>query len=134
MFEVLTRIADSDMPGLLSLLLLVVAAVYYGVFVTPKLQKLKEYEKNIPSSNAEAHELVDKVDQLTEAIEGIANSVSNLKENFGDHSEVLEDIQYSCHNTRHELSDVKARVQNIASTLRTEGRDSEGFCDLRELR
>lgn len=134
MFEVLTRIADSDMPGLLSLLLLVIAAVIYMTYVAPKLQRLKELEQNLPSSNAEAYELVDKVEQLTEVLDRIADSVSNIKDDFGDHKEVLEDIQYSCHNTRHELSDVKARVQNIASTLGTEGRDNEGFCDLRELR
>ncbi len=134
MYEVLQRIADSEMPALLSLLILVIASVYYTVFVLPKLQRLKELEQQLPTSNADALELVEKVGKLADTLDGISQSVTKMKESVGDHNELLEDIQYSCHNTRHDLADVRERVQNIASTLGTEGRDDDGFCDLRELR
>lgn len=133
MNEVLIRILDSELPALLSVLALIIGAAYHTIVVLPKLQRLKDLEESPDASDAVA-QLLTEVRKLGESNSKVAADLDRIRGTFDNHQDTLDDIQYSCHNTRHELADVKDRLQNIASNLSTCGRDDTGFCDLRELR
>lgn len=133
MMDIIGKILDSEFPSLLSILALLAGSTYFSIVVLPKLKRLEELE-NSPPSQESLDKVIDDLKKVSESQLKLAADFEQFLSTTSHQQDMLDDIQYSCHNTRHELADIKGRMHNIASSLSTDGRDDLGFCDLRELR
>ena len=132
--DLIVRLLDSEFSTLLTTLALIVMSSFITIYALPRLKKLKELESQPSVDSRAIDDLMKENQKLSSSYAALAKSIDEIKGSVDHQTDTLDDIQFSVHNARHDLTAVHQKLQTIVTSVATKTHDDQGFGDMRELR